>query len=212
MVLIHYTAMESAEAALARLCDPQTEVSAHYLIGRDGKLWHMVAEDQRAWHAGAGCWGDVTDINSHAIGIELDNLAIEPFSEPLMTTLEALLGEVTTRHSIPPERVLGHSDTAPGRKSDPGPRFDWVRLARLGLACWPSASAGDEGASAPEETAPTETEFLDALKTIGYGDAPPDTLLSAFRLRFRPQAKGPLAAADLATARDLARRFPVRPG
>jgi len=201
MVVLHYTAMPSAEAALERLCDPSAEVSAHYLIAEDGRLFHMVAEELRAWHAGAGHWGDVSDVNSRSIGIELANTSTAPFPEPQMATLERLLTGILSRWSIPPERVIGHSDMAPARKSDPGRRFDWRRLARAGLSVWPHPGR----APAPDEAA-----FRAALQAFGYGgEHPTDLLLDALRQRFRPWAEGPLAAADMAVALDLARRFPV---
>lgn len=204
LIVLHYTAMP-LEGALARLCDPAAEVSAHYLIARDGRLFQLVDEDARAWHAGAGSWGAVTDVNSRSIGIELDNSGAEPFSQPLMTTLEALLAQVMARRALPPERVIGHSDMAPGRKSDPGRRFDWRRLARQGLSVWPAP-----GGAVP---APDEAAFRAATARIGYGTGwTTGTVLAAFRLRFRPQATGPLAAADMGAALDLARRFPVDRG
>ena len=141
LVVIHYTAMDSAEAALTRLCDPVAEVSAHYLIGADGTVWQMVDEAARAWHAGAGDWLGQGDVNSRSIGIELDNRGDHPFSNPQMTVLETLLAEIMTRWHIPPDGVIGHSDSAPGRKFDPGPRFDWARLARQGLAVTERARA-----------------------------------------------------------------------
>lgn len=134
LVVIHYTAMASAMAACERLCDPGAEVSAHYLIDYDGTVMSLVAEDKRAWHAGAGSWGEITDVNSHSIGIELQNTGFEPFGEPQMAALEGLLSEIMNRWGILPEGVIGHLDCAPGRKIDPGPRFDWARLNRLGLA------------------------------------------------------------------------------
>lgn len=217
MVVLHYTAMTSAEAALARLCDPLSEVSAHYLIARDGRAWQLVREGDRAWHAGAGSWQGRADVNSHSIGIELDNDGTCPFSEPLMARLEAFLPGILTRWLIAPERVIGHSDMAPGRKSDPGRRFDWLRLAVQGLAGWPLASAGDEGASAPEEPAPPpetcpDAAFRAAARHIGYpAEGPLSPLLDAFRARFRQQATGPLTAADIGLARRIARTFGVDP-
>ncbi|MGC9368232.1 MAG: N-acetylmuramoyl-L-alanine amidase [Paracoccaceae bacterium] len=204
MVVLHYTAMPSAEAALERLCDPGAEVSAHYLIAEDGRLFHMVAEEMRAWHAGAGRWGDVSDVNSRSIGIELANTGTAPYPEPQMAALERLLAGILGRWSIPPERVMGHSDMAPARKSDPGRRFDWRRLARAGLSVWPC----------PEHVpAPDEAAFRAALQAFGYdGEHPTDLLLDALRQRFRPWAEGPLAAEDMAVALDLARRFPVDRG
>ncbi|WP_245776382.1 N-acetylmuramoyl-L-alanine amidase [Thalassovita taeanensis] len=195
MVVIHYTAMHSAEAALERLCDPAVEVSAHYLIGPQGQVWQMVDEDMRAWHAGAGQWGAVSDVNSRSIGIELANLGDHPFAEPQMAALEALLAGIMARWAIPPERVIGHSDMAPERKIDPGPRFDWLRLARQGLSVWPQAAApGDFWADAAR---------------FGYGLADEALVLNAFRMRFRPWAEGPVSEADRSLMADLAARFPV---
>jgi len=203
-VVLHHTAMASAEAALERLCAPEFEVSAHWLIGRDGRLWSLVSEESRAWHAGAGRWGGYSDMNSRSVGIEIDNDGRTPFSAPAMARLERLLPAVMARWAVPPEGVIAHSDMAPGRKSDPGPRFDWRRLARLGLSVWPCAEDG-----VPVD----EARFLADAGAFGWpaelGLAP---VLAALRLRFRPGASGPLAPADAAVAADLARRFPVDPG
>ncbi len=141
MVVLHYTGMATVEAALARLCDPVAEVSAHYLIAEDGRCWRLVEEGRRAWHAGVSSWGAVSDVNSHSIGIELANPGhhhgYPPFPEPQMAVLEHLLAGILSRWEIRPGRVVGHSDVAPGRKIDPGEKFDWRRLARQGLAVWP---------------------------------------------------------------------------
>ena len=189
LVVLHYTAMASAAAALERLCDPVHAVSAHYLIGADGRLWQLVREADRAWHAGAGAWGGIADVNSASIGIEIDNDGTAPFAEPAMARLEALLGHVMTRHGIPPAGVIGHSDCAPGRKADPGPRFDWARLARAGLALAPPSPAADPGGDADA-----------LLARAGYTapDACPGARLAAFRMRFRPAATGPADATDRA--------------
>lgn len=197
LVVIHYTAMPSCGEARARLCDPAAEVSAHYLISEAGAVEALVPETARAWHAGAGGWGGVSDVNSRSIGIELANPGDAPFPAPQMAALELLLAGVMARWAIPPERVIGHSDMAPGRKRDPGPRFDWRRLARAGLSVWPGPG-GDPGAP-----------LGPSLRRFGYPEAAPDTLLAAFRLRFRPWAEGPEAAGDRAAADDLARRYPV---
>lgn len=193
--------MTDCDAALARLCDPASEVSAHYLIAASGAVHPLVDERLRAWHAGAGAWGMVTDVNSRAIGIELDNPGDRPFPEAQMAALTRLLTAVMVRWHIPPERVIAHSDMAPDRKSDPGPRFDWRRLARDGLSVWFDAPA--------PETPPDAAAFETALTLIGYPPAEPAQRLAAFRLRFRPNASGPLAPADMAAALSLARRFPV---
>ncbi|MBM3615375.1 MAG: N-acetylmuramoyl-L-alanine amidase [Alphaproteobacteria bacterium] len=190
LVVIHYTAISCAEAR-ARLCDPATEVSAHWLISEQGAVEALVDERHRAWHAGAGSWGGLDDINSHSIGIELANDGSQPFAEPQMAALEALLVAILARWSIPPHRVIGHSDMAPARKSDPGRHFDWRRLARMGLSVWPEP--GDHRAP----LGPSLTRF-------GYPEGPQDLRLAAFRLRFRPWAQGPEDAMDRALAQNLA--------
>ena len=198
LIIIHYTAMASADGAIRHLCDPATQVSAHYVICSAGHVTPLVDEAMRAWHAGAGSWGGEADVNSRSIGIELANDGFQPFSEPQMTALEDLVRGIMARWDIPPEGVLGHSDVAPGRKIDPGARFDWRRLARQGLAVWP-----DPGAPG---------DWLSDLHNSGYAsDAEPEVLLSALRLRFRPGAAGPLCDADRAIAAGLAAQFPARP-
>jgi N-acetylmuramoyl-L-alanine amidase len=215
LVVLHYTAMPTCAAALERLCDPAAEVSAHYLIDVDGTVLSLVDEAMRAWHAGAGDWGGEGDVNSRSIGIELANIGTTPFAEAQMQALEGLLAGILDRHGLPPQAVIGHSDMAPERKGDPGPRFDWRRLARQGLSVWPElplaegsppphpSPTGGEGGAEPDSSG-----FLTDLRAFGYPDAPSDTLLTAFRLRFRPWAKGPLDDTDRALAAGL-RAFPV---
>ncbi|MBD3786878.1 MAG: N-acetylmuramoyl-L-alanine amidase [Sphingomonadales bacterium] len=197
LIVIHYTAMADAPSARARLCDPAAEVSAHWLIDRQGRSEPLVAEAARAWHAGAGSWGGAGDVNSRSIGIELDNPGDAPFPEPQMAALETLLGAIMARWGIGPEGVIGHSDMAPGRKSDPGPRFDWRRLARQGLALWPEA-----GPDLP----PDPGVFAALAQTFGYPETDFETLLAAVRLRFRPRHAGPLDGRDMAIIADLAAR------
>lgn len=190
LIVIHYTAMDSAEAARDRLCDPEAEVSAHYLIANSGETQRLVPEDRRAWHAGAGEWAGESDINSRSIGIELDNTGTQPFSEPQMQALEALLRQIMDRWSIVPAGVIGHSDMAPGRKCDPGPRFDWARLARQGLARPAVQTAKDQP--------PTENSFRAAACAAGFtAEVPLEDLLTATRLRFAPWRQGALHPDDL---------------
>ncbi len=191
LVVIHYTVL-SCDDARTRLCDPVAEVSAHYLISETGKVDALVPEQMRAWHAGAGMWAGLDDINSHSIGIELANDGSQPFSNPQMTALESLLKGIMARWSILAHNIIGHSDMAPTRKSDPGPRFDWRRLALQGLSVWPE-TAGNPNAPIAE-----------SLTKIGYPDARADARLTAFRLRFRPWAKGPEQPEDRAIADALA--------
>lgn len=183
------------------LCNPEAEVSAHYIISEQGDVMQLVDEAQRAWHAGAGSWGDITDVNSRSIGIELNNTGSAPFAAPLMDAVEALLRAIMDRWAIPPHRVIAHSDIAPGRKIDPGARFDWARLVRGGMAVMAAPNAA---------IAVDEAIFLSDLAAIGYAaDVAPDVLLSALRLRNRQGQDGPLDGWDCAIAHDLATRFPV---
>lgn len=198
LVVIHYTAMESAEAALERLCGSEFEVSAHYLVGRDGTVFRMVREDRRAWHAGAGSWAGRGDVNSRSIGIELDNDGSTQFTEPLMERLEVLLADILDRHVLPPRAVIGHSDMAPGRKRDPGRHFDWRRLAGKGLSVWPAPLPGGD--------------FMRDAAAFGYPvHEGKGAILSAFRQRFNPNGSGPLSKDEEALMAGLARGFPALP-
>lgn len=184
--------MAGAGVALDRLCDPGSGVSCHWLIDRQGDVVRLVAEEMRAWHAGAGAWGSVGDVNSRSIGIEIDNPGTLPFAAAQMGALERLLGGILARHAIPPARVIGHSDCAPARKVDPGPRFDWARLARAGLA-------------APTPAGLARGDFAALMRAAGYtASADPQVLLRALRLRHRPGARGPLDDRDRGIAAGLA--------
>ncbi len=202
LVVVHYTAMESCAAALERLCDPAHEVSAHYLIAPSGEVLQLVDEEMRAWHAGQGAWAGQDDVNSRSVGIEIANDGFSPFAAAAMDALVTLLGGVLSRWDIPAQGVIGHSDMAPGRKCDPGRRFDWRRMALEGVSVWPEA---------PRPQDPDEGVFAAALARFGYPDAPPEVLLDAFRQRFRPHARGALDAEDMGHAVALADRFPVDP-
>ena len=194
MLVLHYTGMVDAAAALDRLTDPDAEVSAHYLIEEDGTAHRLVAEDRRAWHAGVASWRGHSNINDRSIGIELVNPGHEfgyrPFPEPQMAALIALATDILARHPIPARNIGGHSDVAPTRKQDPGELFDWARLAAAGLGLW------------PEEGDPDTNAFADQLSRFGYDTADLDAATTAFQLRFRPtQIDG---IADSECARRLA--------
>lgn len=182
MIVLHYTGMQSAAAALDRLADPAAKVSAHYVVAEDGQVVRMVAEANRAWHAGRGWWRGVTDVNSASIGIEIVNPGHEfgyvPFPEPQMVAVEALVGEVVRRCAIAPAQVVGHSDIAPARKDDPGELFDWPRLARAGLALAVPVPRLD-----PRWT---DAGFTVALHRFGYDVDNPTAAVVAFQRRFRP--------------------------
>jgi len=158
--------------------------------------------------------GRAADVNSRSIGIELANSGDAPFPEPQMAALERLLGQILTRWHIPPEGVIAHSDMAPARKRDPGPRFDWRRLALAGLSVWPDGdtpaaaraeAAGDAAKDIPDDL---PAAFRRAASAFGYPDAAPEALLAAFRARFRPWAEGPLSVQDLRRIDSLARHHP----
>ncbi len=186
ILLLHYTGMESAAAALARMSDETAKVSAHYCIDEDGSLYRLVPEDRRAWHAGLASWAGAGDINARSIGIELVNPGHEfgyrAFPEAMMATLIELAGEILARHPIPAHRVLGHADVAPLRKEDPGELFDWARLAGAGIGLWP-------GAAEPRDP-PEATETRRQLAAFGYGylDDDPAAVVRAFQRHFRPEA------------------------
>jgi N-acetylmuramoyl-L-alanine amidase len=189
LIVIHYTGMATCAEARARLCDPLAEVSAHWLISESGAAEALVPETRRAWHAGAGAWQGRDDVNSRSIGVELANPGDRPFPEKQMAALEVLLAGIMTRWAIPARGVIAHSDMAPGRKGDPGRRFDWRRLALQGLAVWPEPA--------------TPGDFRADLRAFGYPDAPDEALLSAFRQHFRPWGQGALGAEDRALAAGL---------
>lgn len=140
-IILHYTAMATATEAIERLCGPENEVSAHYIISKDGCVTQMVDERLRAWHAGESCWQGLTDINSRSIGIELDNKGDEPFPIAQINSLKALVKNIMKKHELGPESLLGHSDIAPARKQDPGPHFPWKELTDEGL-CLPRPLTG----------------------------------------------------------------------
>lgn len=195
LVVLHFTGMADAASARARLCDPAAQVSVHWLLHEDGRAELLVPEARRAWHAGAGSWRGLTDINSHSIGIEIASPGTRPFPEAQMAALEGLLRGIMDRWRIGPEAVIGHSDMAPGRKDDPGSRFDWRRLARQKLALWP------EGAGDP--TRP----LADSLDAIGYPGCDAPARLRAFRLHFRPWGRGKESPEDRANADAAAQVF-----
>lgn len=184
MLVLHYTGMETAEAAIARLRDPSAKVSCHYLVAEDGQVLRMVAEEKRAWHAGRSFWRGVTDINSASIGIEIVNPGHEfgyrPFSDEQVDALIPLVAAVVERYAIRPAYVVGHSDIAPTRKEDPGELFPWARFARLGLA----AERPVRNLMDPRWT---DGGFLLALERFGYDVRDAKAAVRAFQRRFRPE-------------------------
>ena len=200
MLVLHYTGMKSCAEALARLVDPAAQVSAHYVIDEDGTIYRMVDETMRAWHAGEGAWRGAGDVNSRSIGIELVNPGHEfgyrEFPSAQMDALIGLARDILARHAIRPIDVVGHSDVAPQRKTDPGEKFDWRALAAAGIGVWPRrpsmAAALDTGPYGDERVLLTEAQTR--LARIGYGidatgraDEATAAVLRAFQRRFRPK-------------------------
>jgi N-acetylmuramoyl-L-alanine amidase len=193
MLVLHYTGMQSAEAAIERLCDPTARVSAHYVVGEDGALWRLVPEERRAFHAGVSCWQGEHDLNWVSVGIEIVNPGHEwgyrPFPEPQMAVVERLCRDLVARYSIPATRVVGHSDIAPDRKADPGELFDWPRLARAGIGLWPPLDAERARRRGRGVGVVERAGALSDLARIGYcvTSATESVALAAFQRRFRPE-------------------------
>jgi len=174
-VVIHHTGGGSALGALKTLTDPETQVSAHYLIGRDGTLYYLVDELARAWHSGDGYWSGVTDINSVSIGIELDNNGSEAFTPPLINTLLKLLGDLKARYKIPTANFIGHADITPGRKVDPSRYFPWNLLAQQGFGLW---------CEPPFPKVSADWIDRDLLFALGYEAVNLKASIGSFRLHF----------------------------
>ena len=184
MLVLHYTGMPDAESAIRWLANPESKVSAHYVVTEDGQTVRMVDEGKRAWHAGRAWWRGVTDINSASIGIEIVNPGHEwgyrDFPEAQIEALIPLIHDIISRHGITRGNVVGHSDVAPARKLDPGERFPWGRLARLRLALpRPTRNLMDPHWS--------DGAFMLALERFGYDIAEPQAAVVAFQRRFRPE-------------------------
>lgn len=184
MLVLHYTGMKDAAAAIAQLTSPEAKVSSHYVVAEDGQVLRLVSEEKRAWHAGKSHWRGITDVNSASVGIEIVNPGHEwgyrPFPEAQMEALIPLVAEIVERHGIEPANVVGHSDVAPARKVDPGELFDWERLARVQLALpRPRKNLTDP--------LWTPSGFLLALERFGYDVSDGPAAVRAFQRRFRPE-------------------------
>lgn len=185
IIVLHATEQDSVEQSLRtlRTANNRGRVSSHYLIGRDGEIYQLVSEDRRAWHAGAGGWGNLTEINSSSIGIELDNNGSDAFPTVQIDSLLRLLADISERQRIQPSHVIAHADLAPTRKVDPGPLFPWQQLALAGFGAWPSTTAPP----------PAGFDAMSALRSFGYSMADPAAAIRAFHIRFRGSADLPAA-------------------
>ena len=203
LLVLHYTGMETGEAACARLCDEAAQVSAHYVLHEDGKIETLVDEDHRAWHAGVSEWNGITDVNSASIGIEIVNGghnvplpdgSLPPYKDAQILALIKLCKEIIDRHDIKPRNIVGHSDIAPGRKEDPGEHFPWASLAAAGIGLWPGELNDDDRILfEPGDRDRGISVLQRGLAEIGYGisvtgemDAKTVAVIRALQRRYRP--------------------------
>jgi N-acetylmuramoyl-L-alanine amidase len=217
MILLHYTGMRDNEAAIRHLCTQATEVSAHYVVLPDGFIVQLVAESRRAWHAGVSSWAGDTDINSCSIGIEIANPGHDhgypDFPRRQIAAVTALCRSILTRHYIPADRVLAHSDVAPNRKQDPGEKFPWKTLADSGVGLWvkPAPVTQSGPIFVLGETDPAIQETQQLLARYGYGVSPSGYLdgttrdcIAAFQRHFRPsKIDGVIDGSTVATLKAL---------
>ncbi len=199
MVVIHYTGMRTGAEALARLCDPAAEVSAHYLIEEDGRVFRLVDEGKRAWHAGVSAWLGRDNINHNSIGIELVNPGHEfgyrAFPDAQISSLLDLLMDIKKRHTVPTPHFVGHSDIAPGRKTDPGELFPWKMLAEHGFGLWSDVDGSNTGIIARRGDAGDIVGNLNKqLGIVGYSlndtgsfDDATESIIRAFQAHWRPE-------------------------
>jgi N-acetylmuramoyl-L-alanine amidase len=216
MIVLHYTGMRCAEAALERLCEPGSNVSAHYLVFEDGKIVQCVAEARRAWHAGEAYWAGETDINSRSVGIEIVNPGHDwgytDFPDAQVEAVIMLCRDIIARRSIPLDRVLAHSDVAPARKQDPGEKFPWARLAAAGIGHWvePEPIAETGAALKLDDHGPAVRDLQAQLADYGYRvahsgtyDAQTRDVVAAFQRHYRSARVDGIA--DSSTRKTLAR-------
>ena len=178
-VIIHHTAQNSCEQTLRTFTLPRTQVSAHYVICRDGKVHHMLNDYLRAWHAGSGSWGNDKDVNSSSIGIELDNNGFEPFSPAQIGSLLTLLDTLKKKYKIPSANFIGHGDIAPTRKNDPNVLFPWESMAKKGFGLWPGDTTLIQ--------VPENFNSLQALRIIGYSIKDSTAAIKSFKQHFLSQ-------------------------
>jgi N-acetylmuramoyl-L-alanine amidase len=198
MVILHYTGMVSGEAALERLCHPTAKVSSHYLVEEDGRIFRLVPEERRAWHAGVSFWRGERDLNGASLGVEIVNPGHEfgyrPFPDVQVEAVIALLDEIRTRWIIEDRMIVGHSDVAPDRKQDPGELFPWKRLAEAGHGLWSEPPPAPGPALAEGESGAGVFALQAGLTRLGYDCAPSGAfddqtaaVIRAFQRHWRPE-------------------------
>ena len=197
MIVLHYTGMPTGQAALARMCDPASKVAAHYMVEEDGRVFRLVAEERRAWHAGVSFWKGERDMNAVSVGVEIVNPGHEfgyrPFADAQIEAVIGLLDAIRGRWTIPDSRILGHSDVAPTRKEDPGELFPWARLAQAGHGLWVEPDPAPGAALGPGDGGPGVFALQAGLTRLGYDNAPSGrydnqtlAVVRAFQRHWRP--------------------------
>jgi len=174
-IILHHTAQNSCEQTLETFTHVKSQVSAHYVICKDGTVHHMLNDYLRAWQAGVSKWGNATDINSLSIGIEIDNNGFEPFTEPQINSLLQLLDRLKKAYNIPTANFIGHADIAPGRKVDPNRYFPWQKLAENGFGFWYDTTGIQ---------VPVTFDAVQALRIIGYDIVKPEAAIQSFKIHF----------------------------
>jgi N-acetylmuramoyl-L-alanine amidase len=198
----HYTAMDTAEAAILRLCDPTTQVSAHYVIDEKGVITRLVQDDQRAWHAGVSFWDGKSNLNSSSIGIEIANPGNVPYPAAQMEAVKALSNSLIAKFKIRASYVVAHSDIAPDRKEDPGELFDWKGLSTSGIGVWPTPAKVDYDRSASWQNADVAT----FLSKLGFDSKfALNILVTAFQRHFHQEVFATPAAVGIADSETKAR-------
>lgn len=198
-VILHHTAQNSCDQTLKTFTLPRTQVSAHYVICKDGTVYHMLNDYLRAWHAGNSRWGNMTDINSSSIGIEIDNNGFESFTDQQINSLLNLLNLLKNSHGIPSANFIGHADIAPTRKVDPNINFPWKSLADKGFGLW----YGDTS----KITVPQNFNHLQALRIIGYDIRDTSAAIGAFKRHFQTQESKTLSEADKKILFDISQKY-----
>jgi N-acetylmuramoyl-L-alanine amidase len=198
-VVIHHTAQNSCEQTLKTFTTPQTQVSAHYVICKDGTIHHMLNDYLRAWHGGAAKWGSSTDINSNSIGIEIDNNGFETFTDAQVNSLLRLLGILKKQYSIPAANFIGHADIAPGRKVDPNRNFPWQQLATNGFGLWYDTTSTQ---------VPDNFNAMQALRIIGYNIQDSASAVYSYKLHFvQTDSSRMITDADKKILSDLMKKY-----
>ena len=198
-VIIHHTAQTACDTTLRTFTLPRTQVSAHYVICRDGTIHHMLNDYLRAWHAGAGKWGNVTDVNSTSVGIELDNNGFEPFPDAQINSLLTVLKHLKKDYNIPVSNFIGHADIAPKRKVDPSKYFPWQKLSQNGYGHWYDTV---------NVKLPENFNAMQSLRIIGYDIADSAAAIRSFKLHFEQvDNNATLSDADKKIIYQLAKKY-----